>query len=246
MHCPQCGTAVSPSASRCPACNWAPGAGVATAGLAPGPDTATVFLPPPGRDAQQPAQRARVSSDDDATRLGDSNRLPVRLEPVGPAGGQNEDSFTRLGDDNPASTRLLTPPGTRAPGKGDRVSTTGTSNSGPLKIGQAFGTRYHTIRLLGIGGMGAVYQAWDAELGVAVALKVIRPRRWPIPAASAEIERRFKRELLLARQVTHKNVVRIHDLGEVDGIKYITMPYVDGADLATVAEAEAGCRSPSV
>ena len=45
----------------------------------------------------------------------------------------------------------------------------------------------------------------------------------------AGIERRFKRELLLARQVTHKNVVRIHDLGEIDGIKYITMPYVDGA-----------------
>ena len=54
------------------------------------------------------------------------------------------------------------------------------------------------------------------------------------PTAAAEIERRFKRELLLARQVTHKNVVRIHDLGEIDGIKYITMPYVEGADLATV------------
>ena len=40
---------------------------------------------------------------------------------------------------------------------------------------------------------------------------------------AADIERRFKRELLLARQVTHKNVVRIHDLGEIDGIKYITM-----------------------
>ena len=57
------------------------------------------------------------------------------------------------------------------------------------------------------------------------------------PTAAAEIERRFKRELLLARQVTHKNVVRIHDLGEIDGIKYITMPYVDGADLATVLQA---------
>ena len=52
-----------------------------------------------------------------------------------------------------------------------------------------------------------------------------------------EIERRFKRELLLARQVTHKNVVRIHDLGEIDGIKYITMPYVDGDDLADDPEA---------
>ncbi|PYQ81862.1 MAG: hypothetical protein DMG03_18935, partial [Acidobacteria bacterium] len=46
--------------------------------------------------------------------------------------------------------------------------------AGPLKVGQAFGPRHHIIKLLGIGGMGAVYQAWDAELSVAVALKVIR------------------------------------------------------------------------
>ena len=66
------------------------------------------------------------------------------------------------------------------------------------------------------------------ELGVAVAIKVIRPEVLQDPTAAREIERRFKRELLLARQVTHKNVVRIHDLGEIDGIKYITMPYVEG------------------
>jgi tRNA A-37 threonylcarbamoyl transferase component Bud32 len=109
-------------------------------------------------------------------------------------------------------------------------------SSGPLKVGQSFGPRYHIIKLLGAGGMGAVYQAWDAELGVAVALKVIRTdhrRR----AASVEAERRFKNELLLARQVTHKNVVRIHDLGEIDGIKYITMPYVQGDDLSAVLRA---------
>src|SRR5438034_7279375 len=60
------------------------------------------------------------------------------------------------------------------------------------------------------------------------------------PAAAAEVERRFKRELLLARQVTHKNVVRIHDLGEIDGIKYITMAYVNGADLATLIRKHGG------
>jgi eukaryotic-like serine/threonine-protein kinase len=80
--------------------------------------------------------------------------------------------------------------------------------------------------------MGAVYHAWDDELGVALALKVIRPEVSGDPEAAHDIERRFKRELLLARQVTHKNVVRIHDLGEIDGIKYITMPYIQGADLA--------------
>ena len=84
--------------------------------------------------------------------------------------------------------------------------------------------------------MGAVYHVWDAELSLPVALKVIRPD--PNPAARQELERRFKRELVLARQVTHGNVIRIHDLGEIDGIKYITMPFVPGTDLAQVLKAE--------
>jgi tetratricopeptide (TPR) repeat protein/tRNA A-37 threonylcarbamoyl transferase component Bud32 len=105
---------------------------------------------------------------------------------------------------------------------------------GPLRIGQSFGPRYHIIRLLGSGGMGAVYQAWDAELALSVAIKVIRPEIVRDPHAAADVERRFKRELLLARQVTHKNVVRIHDLGEIEGIKYITMAYVNGTDLGTL------------
>jgi tetratricopeptide (TPR) repeat protein len=80
--------------------------------------------------------------------------------------------------------------------------------------------------------MGVVYHASDEELGVAVALKVIRPEVMADPSVAREVARRFKRELLLARQVTHRNVVRIHDLGEVDGIKYLTMPFVEGETLA--------------
>jgi tetratricopeptide (TPR) repeat protein/tRNA A-37 threonylcarbamoyl transferase component Bud32 len=110
---------------------------------------------------------------------------------------------------------------------------------GPLEPGTAFGgRRYHVIRLLGMGGMGAVYQAWDDELGEAVAIKVIRPEVTEDPGLARDIERRFKRELVIARQVTHRNVVRIHDLGEIDGIKYITMPYINGADLATILTRE--------
>jgi tetratricopeptide (TPR) repeat protein len=109
-----------------------------------------------------------------------------------------------------------------------------TKHHGPLEPGAPFGARYRILRVLGAGGMGVVYQAWDDELGVAVALKVIRPEVTEDPYVAREVERRFKRELLLARQVTHKNVVRIHDLGEVDGIKYITMPFIDGRDLASI------------
>jgi tetratricopeptide (TPR) repeat protein len=110
-----------------------------------------------------------------------------------------------------------------------------TAQDGPLRVGQSFGPRYQIIKMLGAGGMGAVYQAWDAELNVAVALKVIRgvERR-----ASSDVEKRFKNELLLARSVTHKNVVRIHDLGEIDRTKYITMTYVQGRDLSTVLRRE--------
>jgi serine/threonine protein kinase/Tfp pilus assembly protein PilF len=92
--------------------------------------------------------------------------------------------------------------------------------------------------------MGAVYQAWDQELGVIVALKVIRPEAMADPSLAGDLERRFKRELLLARNVTHKNVVRIHDLGEIDGIKYITMPYIHGMDLAALLKREGKLSVP--
>ena len=112
------------------------------------------------------------------------------------------------------------------------------ASQGHFAPGSAFGSRYHIIRLLGMGGMGAVYQAWDDSLGVAVALKIVRPEITADPNTARELERRFKRELLLARQVTHKNVVRIHDLGEIDGIKYLTMPYIQGNDLATILKTQ--------
>ena len=120
-----------------------------------------------------------------------------------------------------------------------------TDGTGPLGVGQAFGARYHVIKVLGVGGMGAVYQVWDAELGQGVALKVIRPEAAGDPLAAREMERRFKQELVLARQVTHKNVVRIHDLGEINGIKYITMPYLDGSDLATVLKRDGKLTVPA-
>ena len=91
--------------------------------------------------------------------------------------------------------------------------------------------------------MGAVYEAWDAELDVKVALKVIHPDQLADPQTARTLERRFKRELLLGRRVTHKNVVRIHDIGDIFGIKYITMPFIEGDDLSTVMK-NAGGKLP--
>ena len=75
-------------------------------------------------------------------------------------------------------------------------------------------------------------------LGVTVALKVIKPQTSGDVVAAAHLKRRFRDELLLARKVTHKNVVRIHDLGEIDGTQSITMPFIEGDDLATIIKRE--------
>ncbi|MGA8266661.1 MAG: protein kinase, partial [Candidatus Acidiferrales bacterium] len=99
-----------------------------------------------------------------------------------------------------------------------------------LAPGTILGTRYEIVQMLGQGGMGAVYKAKDRELERFVALKVIRPQL----AMDPEILARFKQELILARQVTHKNVIRIFDLGEADGIKFITMEFIEGQDLKSL------------
>ena len=104
----------------------------------------------------------------------------------------------------------------------------GTSRT--LEPGRMLGNRYEILQLLGEGGMGAVYKARDRELDRLVALKIIRPEL----AQNADALHRFKQELILARQVTHRNVIRIFDLGEADGVKFITMEYIDGRDLKSL------------
>ncbi len=96
-----------------------------------------------------------------------------------------------------------------------------------LEIGTVLGGRYEILKLLGQGGMGAVYKAADREVDRVVALKVIRPEM----ASNPEILARFKQELLLSSQVTHRNVIRIYDLGEAQGVRFITMEFVEGETL---------------
>lgn len=88
--------------------------------------------------------------------------------------------------------------------------------------------RYELVALLGVGGMGTVYRARDRELDDEVALKVLRPE---VVATPGMLDR-FRRELKLARRVTHRNVARAHDIGEDGEQRFLTMEFVDGEPLS--------------
>src|SRR5579864_392610 len=108
------------------------------------------------------------------------------------------------------------------------------SDSGSIHAGTDFGPRYHVESLLGTGGMGKVYKARDRELDRIVAIKVLRPDLM----TDAQAMQRFKHELLLASSISHPNILRIHDLGEYNGVKFISMAYVDGGDLTQLLHKE--------
>ena len=145
--------------------------------------------------------------------------------------GSSSDSPTMvdLGPDSQTIVEGASPlPARPAPRTQQRVQ----NNVSMLQPGAVMGQRYEILQILGEGGMGAVYKARDRELNRMVALKVIRPEL----AGSQAIIDRFKQELLLATQVTHKNVIRIYDLSEAEGMKFITMEYVDGEDLRSIMQ----------
>jgi serine/threonine-protein kinase len=107
-----------------------------------------------------------------------------------------------------------------------------TESAGAVRFvpGAILGERYRIVALLGRGGMGEVYRADDLALGQQVALKFL-------PAGLARNEdalRRFRNEVRIARQVSHPNVCRVYDVGEVDGNLFLSMEYVDGEDLASL------------
>src|ERR1035438_10171302 len=109
-------------------------------------------------------------------------------------------------------------PSPRSPSPPRPISDT-QAGAAELKIGYLLAGRYELLQLLGEGGMGAVYKARDIELEREVALKVIKPEL----AEHPEILQRFKQELILARQITDRNVIRIFDIGGAGKIKVITM-----------------------
>jgi serine/threonine protein kinase len=132
----------------------------------------------------------------------------------------------------PASTPRpsATPTPARTPSHSSLSSSSGSLAEGRFLPGALLANRYRIVALLGRGGMGEVYRAHDLTLGQEVALKFLPEVAARNPAALA----RFYNEVRIARQVSHANVCRVYDLGEVEGQPYLSMEYVDGEDLGSL------------
>ena len=142
---------------------------------------------------------------------------------------------------DPSNFREKTSPAAKAGelASGPAATVTSVDVTRRFAPGTLVAGRYRVAGIAGVGGMGVVYRARDEELGVETALKVLRPDLGSDPA----VVERFRSELRLAREVSHKNVVRIHDIGEHEGLRFLTMRYVPGRSLSDVLEKE-GPMSP--
>ena len=142
-----------------------------------------------------------------------------------------EEAATVLGGGplNPGTPR----PGYARPGSHATPSSSGWLSSGShgrFEPGALLADRYRIVARLGQGGMGEVYRADDLKLGQPVALKFLPPALEHDPVRLAQ----FHNEVRLARQIAHKNVCRMYDVGDADGLPFLTMEYVDGEDLASL------------
>jgi HAMP domain-containing protein len=115
------------------------------------------------------------------------------------------------------------------------------AGTGMLAVGQVLAGRYDIKSILGMGGMGVVYRAMDRELGEPVAIKTLRGEAL---AADPALLQRFRDEIRLARKITHRNVVRTHDIGEIEGMYYITMEFVEGQSLKHLIQSRGSLPLP--
>ena len=108
-------------------------------------------------------------------------------------------------------------------------SSESSAEEGRFPAGTVLAGRYRILGLIGRGGMGEVYRAYDLILNQAVALKFLGPAK-----ISEDALARFRNEVRVARQVSHPNVCRVYDIGFIDGFHFLSMEYLDGEDLASL------------
>lgn len=165
--------------------------------------------------------------------------LPETLADLCPACGERTDASAAECRSCGASLVLWAESATSGTRKSPRLSPSDSSRTTkPVQEaldyapGELFAGRYVVIDRLGQGGMGVVYKARDQETNRTVALKMIRGSL----EGDAEALSRFRREPGLAQQVTHENVCRVHDLGLVDGVRYLSMEYLEAETLARLIQ----------
>src|SRR5438067_1549108 len=252
MTCPGCEFNNAPGASRCARCGASlvsdsspaprtiPVGGGTAARMQPiarRPEAATAvsdsgetLLPEISNSHEEPAD-AGSFSERHAYSLADAATL---ISPVPAAESAASPGQRRITEQTtpPAQSQADAATVVRTPGATTSMADSPTSAApaparSSLRWTPDFGSRYEVLGILGQGGVGTVYKARDLELDRVVALKLLRPDM--IPDASAI--QRFKQELLLASKVSHRNILRIHDLGDANGMKYISMAYIEGEDL---------------
>ncbi|MBE3109784.1 MAG: protein kinase [Acidobacteria bacterium] len=136
----------------------------------------------------------------------------------------------RCQNENPEGIRFCGRCGRELPGSGETVASATATFQTPgkgLERGTTFARRFEIIEEIGKGGMGTVYKAYDSKIREVVALKLLKPEI----ASDLEVIERFRNEIKLARQVSHRHVCRMYDLGEEWLSIYISMEYVAGEDL---------------
>lgn len=214
MKCLACGHSNPADLTRCASCGEELEDLEEATGMRPGAAAATSSE---GDSPTEMRPSTGASQSTDAGRSGSD--APTDLKSASPA----------LGSESPTDYRSSATFASSHPAEG----------SGELEAYHTFGSRFEVLQLLGEGGMGRVYKAWDRELERVVALKTIRGEM----AQEPDILKRFKQELLLAQKITHKNVIRIHDMGEAEGVKFFTMEFIEGKSLKELVQ-EQGRLSP--
>jgi tetratricopeptide (TPR) repeat protein/TolB-like protein/predicted Ser/Thr protein kinase len=242
MNCPSCGVENSALSQRCSSC------GVAFARLEENntlQDVDPNALPSEGKPSEEEGNKRPGSG----PPLGGASQgsLPIGgVRPLAedwknsqvisktPSGIGRNDMFSK---EDMESGTLYTgdgPSSNASPGVSGLRGRTGQTNiqlnlniSGGLEPGMDFGPRFRIEQLLGEGGMGKVYKAHDKELSRTVALKILQPELTKDPS----VIMRFKQELLLASRISHRNILRIHDLTDYQGVKFISMAFIEGQDL---------------
>jgi tRNA A-37 threonylcarbamoyl transferase component Bud32 len=166
---------------------------------------------------------ATLTSASDAATIAASKLIAPKL--IAKASTDDVATMEFASAKSPRAQRIFSSSSSRPP------SSSGFSlNEGRFLPGRLLASRYRIIALLGKGGMGEVYRADDLTLGQPVALKFL-----PEEASRDEsLLERFRNEVRIARRVSHPNVCRVYDVGDVDGNTFFTMEYVDGEDLASL------------